>query len=203
VEILGGLERVRQQRKRFAYWSAQAFCLRRGLHALRRAHEQVVAQGGAQAPQGIADGGLRQIQAPRHGRDIALFQQVLEHHQQVQIDVAEFGHAESSRRAPIGIHEIYSRYFCIPIARPMLFPENRACLTRAPRRAPQERDIMPLQYQSGFGNDWATEALPGALPAGRNSPQRCPYGLYAEQLSGTAFTAPRAENRRSWLYRIR
>ncbi|WP_428422479.1 homogentisate 1,2-dioxygenase [Methylibium sp.] len=61
----------------------------------------------------------------------------------------------------------------------------------------------PLHYQSGFGNEFATEALPGALPEGRNSPQRCPYGLYAEQLSGTAFTAPRADNRRSWLYRIR
>ncbi|ARP89204.1 homogentisate 1,2-dioxygenase [Bordetella genomosp. 9] len=60
-----------------------------------------------------------------------------------------------------------------------------------------------LQYQTGFGNSFATEALPGALPVGRNSPARCPYGLYAEQLSGTAFTAPRAENRRSWLYRIR
>lgn len=59
------------------------------------------------------------------------------------------------------------------------------------------------EYQSGFGNSFATEALPGALPVGRNSPQRCPYGLYAEQLSGTAFTAPRADNRRSWLYRIR
>jgi homogentisate 1,2-dioxygenase len=58
-------------------------------------------------------------------------------------------------------------------------------------------------YLSGFGNEFATEALPGALPQGRNSPQRCPYGLYAEQLSGTAFTAPRADNRRSWLYRIR
>src|SRR5215470_9997670 len=58
-------------------------------------------------------------------------------------------------------------------------------------------------YMSGFGNEFATEALPGALPVGRNSPQRCPYGLYAEQLSGTAFTAPRAGNRRSWLYRIR
>ena len=58
-------------------------------------------------------------------------------------------------------------------------------------------------YQSGFGNEFATEALPGALPEGRNSPQRCPYGLYAEQLSGTAFTALRADNRRSWLYRIR
>jgi homogentisate 1,2-dioxygenase len=56
---------------------------------------------------------------------------------------------------------------------------------------------------SGFGNEFATEALPGALPPGRNSPQRCPYGLYAEQFSGTAFTAPRAANRRSWLYRIR
>lgn len=60
-----------------------------------------------------------------------------------------------------------------------------------------------LEYQSGFGNEFATEALPGALPAGRNSPQRAPYGLYAEQLSGTAFTAPRHANRRSWLYRIR
>jgi homogentisate 1,2-dioxygenase len=58
-------------------------------------------------------------------------------------------------------------------------------------------------YQSGFGNEFATEALPGALPAHRNSPQRAPYGLYAEQVSGTAFTAPRAHNRRSWLYRIR
>src|SRR5579863_1403490 len=59
-----------------------------------------------------------------------------------------------------------------------------------------------LQYQSGFGNFFASEALAGALPA-QNSPQRCPYGLYAEQLSGTAFTAPRHSNRRSWLYRIR
>ena len=61
----------------------------------------------------------------------------------------------------------------------------------------------PSHYQSGFANEFATEALPGALPEGRNSPQRAPYGLYAEQLSGTAFTAPRHANRRSWLYRIR
>ena len=59
-----------------------------------------------------------------------------------------------------------------------------------------------LKYQSGFGNEFATEALPGALPVGQNSPQRCAYGLYAEQMSGTAFTAPRGANRRSWLYRI-
>jgi homogentisate 1,2-dioxygenase len=58
-------------------------------------------------------------------------------------------------------------------------------------------------YMHGFANDFSTEALPGALPSGRNSPQRCPYGLYAEQFSGTAFTAPRHANRRSWLYRIR
>jgi homogentisate 1,2-dioxygenase len=58
-------------------------------------------------------------------------------------------------------------------------------------------------YQSGFGNSFATEAVEGALPVGRNSPQRVAHGLYAEQLSGTAFTAPRSENRRSWLYRIR
>ena len=62
---------------------------------------------------------------------------------------------------------------------------------------------MPLKYQQGFGNQFTTEALPGSLPEGRNSPQHCPYGLYAEQFSGTAFTAPRQSNRRSWLYRIR
>jgi len=62
---------------------------------------------------------------------------------------------------------------------------------------------MVLRYQTGFGNEFTTEALPGALPEVRNSPQRCPYGLYAEQFSGTAFTAPRHVNRRSWLYRIR
>ncbi|RVT93598.1 homogentisate 1,2-dioxygenase [Sphingomonas crocodyli] len=56
---------------------------------------------------------------------------------------------------------------------------------------------------TGFGNHFATEAVPGALPVGQNSPQKVPFGLYAEQLSGTAFTAPRHENRRSWLYRIR
>jgi len=55
----------------------------------------------------------------------------------------------------------------------------------------------------GFGNHFSTEAVHGALPVGRNSPQRVPFGLYAEQLSGTAFTAPRSENRRSWLYRLR
>jgi homogentisate 1,2-dioxygenase len=58
-------------------------------------------------------------------------------------------------------------------------------------------------YLSGFGNDCASEALRGALPHGQNSPQHPAYGLYAEQISGTAFTAPRGQNRRSWLYRIR
>ncbi len=58
-------------------------------------------------------------------------------------------------------------------------------------------------YQSGFGNEFASEAIPGTLPIGRNSPQRVAHGLYAEQISGTAFTAPRHQNRRSWLYRIR
>ncbi len=62
---------------------------------------------------------------------------------------------------------------------------------------------MLLRYQTGFGNGFESEALPGALPQGRNSPQRCAYGLYAEQLSGSPFTAPRAANERSWLYRIR
>ena len=62
---------------------------------------------------------------------------------------------------------------------------------------------MTLTYMSGFGNDFETESLPGALPVGRNSPQKCPYGLYAEQISGSPFTAPRDSNQRSWLYRIR
>lgn len=61
--------------------------------------------------------------------------------------------------------------------------------------------IETLNYQSGFGNEFASEALPGALPVGRNSPQRAPLGLYAELLSGTAFTAPRDHNLRTWMYR--
>jgi homogentisate 1,2-dioxygenase len=62
---------------------------------------------------------------------------------------------------------------------------------------------MALKYQTGFGNEFATEAVKDALPVGRNSPQRAPLGLYAEQFSGTAFTAPRANNKRTWTYRIR
>src|SRR5438105_15064700 len=59
-----------------------------------------------------------------------------------------------------------------------------------------------LGYQRGFGNEFVSEAVPGAVPAGRNSPQRAPLGLYAEQISGTAFTQPRAVARRTWVYRI-
>jgi len=69
-------------------------------------------------------------------------------------------------------------------------------------RAPS-RGTDAVAYQSGFGNMFTSEAIPGALPAGRNSPQMPPFGTYAELLSGTAFTAPRAENRRTWTYRIR
>jgi homogentisate 1,2-dioxygenase len=66
-----------------------------------------------------------------------------------------------------------------------------------------DRETTTTKYMSGFGNSFETEALPGALPIGRNSPQKASYGLYAEQLSGSAFTAPRSNNQRSWLYRIR
>jgi homogentisate 1,2-dioxygenase len=59
-----------------------------------------------------------------------------------------------------------------------------------------------LRYASGFGNEFASEAVTGALPHGRNSPQRAPLGLYAEQISGTAFTQPRGVSRRTWVYRI-
>ena len=60
-----------------------------------------------------------------------------------------------------------------------------------------------LPTQSGFGNEFATEALPGALPQGRNSPQRPAFGLYAEQFSATPFTVPRSQSRRTWMYRLR
>ncbi len=62
---------------------------------------------------------------------------------------------------------------------------------------------MSARYLTGFGNDFASEARAGALPVGHNSPQKPPFGLYPEKLSGNAFTAPRAANARSWLYRIR
>ncbi len=65
------------------------------------------------------------------------------------------------------------------------------------------KTMAELKYQSGFGNEFATEARAGALPVGQNSPQQCPFGLYAEQVSGSAFTAPRGMNRRTWMYRIR
>ena len=61
--------------------------------------------------------------------------------------------------------------------------------------------MTELRYQTGFGNQFESEAVAGALPQGRNSPQRAPHGLYAELVSGSAFTAPRAENRRTWMYR--
>ncbi|ANH66383.1 homogentisate 1,2-dioxygenase [Mitsuaria sp. 7] len=70
-------------------------------------------------------------------------------------------------------------------------------------RSPEATGTAPsaLNYQSGFGNQFETESVPGALPKGRNSPQRAPMDLYPELLSGSAFTAPRVENRRTWLYR--
>ncbi len=74
-------------------------------------------------------------------------------------------------------------------------------MTREMTRAPSAG--VTSGYMPGFGNDFETEALPEALPRGQNSPQKCNYGLYAEQLSGTAFTAPRGQNERSWCYRIR
>src|SRR6266702_7371238 len=75
-------------------------------------------------------------------------------------------------------------------------------LERTEQAAPARAESAPA-YQSGFGNQFVSEALPNALPVGRNSPQRAPLGLYAEQISGTAFTAARHENRRTWTYRIR
>jgi homogentisate 1,2-dioxygenase len=80
-------------------------------------------------------------------------------------------------------------------------PPDRDRGDPAHRTAPEAAVTRPT-YQTGFGNTFASEAIAGALPVGQNSPQRAPFGLYAEQLSGTAFTAPRSANRRSWTYRI-
>ena len=76
--------------------------------------------------------------------------------------------------------------------------KNSQTMVQAP-----SNDSSTPGYMSGFGNDFETEALPGALPQGMNSPQKCNYGLYGEQLSGTAFTAPSHQNERTWCYRIR
>jgi homogentisate 1,2-dioxygenase len=73
---------------------------------------------------------------------------------------------------------------------------------QAMSRKADSTSAREVQYQSGFGNHFVTEAVPGALPQGRNSPQRPPHGLYAELISGTSFTVPRHDNRRTWTYRI-
>src|SRR5690606_37871842 len=88
-------------------------------------------------------------------------------------------------------------------------PCTRRTLTPTPLpageglRGTAMNDSVNQRYMSGFGNEFATEAIAGTLPVGRNSPQKVAHGLYAEQLTGSAFTAPRGSNRRSWLYRIR
>ena len=79
---------------------------------------------------------------------------------------------------------------------------NRPTFPHSFVQAPS-KDAITEGYMPGFGNDFETEALPGALPQGQNSPQKCNYGLYGEQLSGTAFTAPSHQNERTWCYRIR
>merc|ERR1712176_1538894 len=71
-----------------------------------------------------------------------------------------------------------------------------------PVKASVSKGWTSLKYLAGFGNEFSSEALPNSLPVGQNNPQVCPYGLYAEQLSGSAFTCPRETNKRSWLYRI-
>lgn len=67
----------------------------------------------------------------------------------------------------------------------------------------EKREGDPYIYQAGFGNAFASEAVPGTLPVGQNSPQKCSWGLYAEQVTATAFVAPRHLNQKLWLYRMR
>src|SRR5580693_8849743 len=82
-------------------------------------------------------------------------------------------------------------------------PKGKATSARPARARTTAQAKTGLRYQSGFGNEFASEAVEGVLPRGQNSPQKVAHGLYAEQLSGTAFTAPRGVNRRTWLYRMR
>jgi len=108
-------------------------------------------------------------------------------------------------RATLSVNGEMERYGHITLVR----PERRPAGPKS--KGLQEQDMTSgastvnaaLHYQSGFANEFASEAIVGTLPVGQNSPQRVAHGLYAEQLSGTAFTAPRHQNRRSWLYRIR
>lgn len=69
------------------------------------------------------------------------------------------------------------------------------------KKSDEKVNIDPYKYMAGLGNEHASEALPGSLPIGQNTPQKCAYGLYAEQLSGTSFTTPRGLNQRTWFYR--
>eukprot|EP01048_Picozoa_sp_COSAG05_P017884 COSAG05_NODE_2520_length_2950_cov_1.329358_2_plen_269_part_00 len=79
---------------------------------------------------------------------------------------------------------------------------TRGVQAQTPRQQLRTQRSRAIGYLSGFGNLLHSEALAGAVPRGQNSPVKCPYGLYAEKLSGTAFTAPRHRNMQSWLYRI-
>src|SRR6202162_806343 len=81
--------------------------------------------------------------------------------------------------------------------------DAKATSAKAENTKTKTPEKAQLRYQSGFGNEFASEAVEGVLPHGQNSPQKVAHGLYAEQLSGTAFTAPRTVNRRTWLYRMR
>src|SRR5260370_28745408 len=91
-----------------------------------------------------------------------------------------------------------------PQAQPALFQLSYGVRAEPSISAANKEDPMPdLHYFTGFGNEFATEAVPGALPIGQNAPQTPPLGLYTEQLSGSPFTASRLLNRRPWPYPIR
>src|ERR1700732_1801530 len=85
----------------------------------------------------------------------------------------------------------------------MMSPDTRIEVGQGHAGGAVERPSPSLKYLAGFGNEQQSEAIAGVLPQGQNAPQIPPRGLYTEQLSGSPFTAPRALNRRSWLYRIR
>ncbi|GJN01189.1 hypothetical protein PR202_ga18435 [Eleusine coracana subsp. coracana] len=94
-----------------------------------------------------------------------------------------------------------------PVAVALLHSASSSSLCATTNKKQEQDKAMAeeaeLRYLSGLGNSFSSEAVPGSLPVGQNSPLVCPLGLYAEQLSGTSFTTPRAHNLRTWLYRIK
>ncbi|GJN29965.1 hypothetical protein PR202_gb18235 [Eleusine coracana subsp. coracana] len=119
---------------------------------------------------------------------------------------AEASQAESPREKKEANKTRHSRCSLAPLCLLLFSSSSPLCKNKKQEPRAEEKAMAEeaeLRYLSGLGNSFSSEAVPGSLPVGQNSPLVCPLGLYAEQLSGTSFTTPRAHNLRTWLYRIK